>query len=253
MSASKIETVYGRHSVRHVIENSPQDILELWVQSGKKPTAELRELLDKARNAGIAVQEVSRESLDKQTKRALHQGVMIKQLRSKARQYSVEDLIAEKKQNLFLLILDGVQDPHNLGACLRSANAAGVDAVIIPKDRSATLNSTVSKVACGAAENTPLIQVSNLARTMRSLQETGVWIVGTVADADAAASLYQVDLTGSVALVMGGEASGLRLNTRKHCDHLVSLPMQGVVESLNVSVATGICLYEGLRQRQSVE
>ena len=247
MASAKVEIVYGKHSVRHAIENSPQKVLELWVQLGKKNSAELKELLDKARHAGIAIQQVSRESLDKQAKQALHQGVLIKQLPSNDTHHSVEKLLADEGRNLFLLILDGVQDPHNLGACLRSANAAGVDAVIIPRDRSAGLNSTVSKVASGGAENTPLIRVSNLARTMRTLQEAGVWIVGTVADTET--SIYDLDLQGSLAIVMGGEASGLRQNTRKHCDHLASLPMQGAVESLNVSVATGICLYECLRQR----
>jgi len=148
----------------------------------------------------------------------------------------------------FLLILDHVQDPHNLGACLRSADAAGVDAVITPKDRSVSLTETVLLVACGAAESIPFVQVTNLARTMRQLKESGIWIIGTADQADK--SLYETDLTGPLALAMGSEGKGLRRLTRELCDFLVSLPMAGRVESLNVSVATGICLFEAVRQRR---
>ena len=146
-----------------------------------------------------------------------------------------------------LLVLDGVKDPHNLGACLRVADGAGADAVIVPRDRAVGLTSTVRKVACGAAETTPLVRVRNLARAMRSLKEAGIWCVG--ADADAETGYTEADLGGRIALVMGGEESGLRRLTREHCDLLIRLPMRGLVESLNVSVASGICLYEALRQR----
>jgi 23S rRNA (guanosine2251-2'-O)-methyltransferase len=148
------------------------------------------------------------------------------------------------------LVLDGVQDPHNLGACLRTADAAGVRAVIMPKARTAPLSATVSKVASGAAEHIPVIQVTNLARTLRQMQEAGIWIIGT-AD-DAGCSLYGADFKRAVALVMGGEGAGLRENTRQHCDLLVRIPMAGSVESLNVSVAAGICLFEAVRQRGKV-
>ncbi|MGQ7192062.1 23S rRNA (guanosine(2251)-2'-O)-methyltransferase RlmB, partial [Escherichia sp. HC-TM1] len=141
----------------------------------------------------------------------------------------------------------GVTDPHNLGACLRSADAAGVHAVIVPKDRSAQLNATAKKVACGAAESVPLIRVTNLARTMRMLQEENIWIVGTAGEADH--TLYQSKMTGRLALVMGAEGEGMRRLTREHCDELISIPMAGSVSSLNVSVATGICLFEAVRQR----
>jgi 23S rRNA (guanosine2251-2'-O)-methyltransferase len=147
----------------------------------------------------------------------------------------------------FLLVLDGVTDPHNLGACLRSADAAGVHAVIVPRDRSAQLNATAKKVACGAAENVPLIRVTNLARTLRLLQEMNVWVVGTAGEADH--TLYQSKMTGPMALVMGAEGEGMRRLTREHCDELISIPMAGTVSSLNVSVATGICLFEAVRQR----
>ena len=148
----------------------------------------------------------------------------------------------------FLLILDGVQDPHNLGACLRTADAAGVHAVIVPRDKACGLTSTVRKVACGAAETVPFVQVTNLTRTLKALQQAGIWIIGT--DLDTTQSLYDSDLTGPLALVLGAEGKGLRRLTREACDSLVKLPMQGTVQSLNVSVSAGICLYEALRQRQ---
>lgn len=148
-----------------------------------------------------------------------------------------------------MLILDGITDPHNLGACLRSAEAAGIDAVIVPKDKSAQLNATAKKVACGAAESVPLIRVTNLARTLRQLQQQHIWIVGTAGEANH--TLYESKLTGAIALVMGAEGEGMRRLTREHCDELISIPMAGVVSSLNVSVATGVCLFEAVRQRRS--
>ena len=151
----------------------------------------------------------------------------------------------------FLLVLDGVQDPHNLGACLRSADAAGVHAVIVPKDRSAGLTATVRKVACGAAETVPLLAVTNLARTLRTLQDAGVWLFGAAGEAEK--SIYDIDLKGPLALVMGNEGSGLRRLTREHCDELFAIPMVGTVESLNVSVATGVALFEAGRQRRHTD
>jgi 23S rRNA (guanosine2251-2'-O)-methyltransferase len=148
----------------------------------------------------------------------------------------------------FLLILDGIQDPHNLGACLRTADAAGVDAVILPRDRSAPLNATVRKVACGAAEFVPVVRVTNLARIMRAIRDRGIWVYGAAGEAES--TLYQTDLSGPLALVLGGEGKGLRRLTREHCDGLVSIPLDGSVSSLNVSVATGVCLFEARRQRR---
>lgn len=249
MGSKKTNKVYGQHAVRLALENNPENIFELWVQGDKKPGAELNHLVEMAKAAGIGVQQVSRASLDRHSGRALHQGVMIRQTAEQAgNKYSLDELLADKPAELLLLILDGVQDPHNLGACLRTANAAGANAVIIPKNNSASLSATVSKVASGAVEKTPLIQVSNLSRALRQLQQAGVWVVGTAADGDK--SIYEIDLSVSLAIVMGGEGQGLRQNTRKHCDYLATLPMHGVVESLNVSVASGICLYESLRQKQ---
>ena len=250
MSKNKVEIIYGLHTVRHALEQSPTYILEVSVQKDKKPSAELDNILELARAGGVSIQHVSRDSLDKPTGNARHQGVVIKQRpRKRNKQVDLDALLADQEGALLLLVLEGIQDPHNLGACLRTANAAGVDAVLLSKDRAVPVNATVSKVASGGAENMPVITVSNIARTLRKLQEAGVWIVGTAADAGK--SLYEVDLTVSIAIVMGSEGKGLRQNTREHCDHLVNLPMQGVVESLNVSVATGVCLYEALRQRKA--
>lgn len=151
----------------------------------------------------------------------------------------------------FFLVLDGVQDPHNLGACLRTADGAGVDAVIAPRNRAVGMTETVSRISCGAAENVPFIQVTNIVRTLKELQKNGVWIVGT-ADGTESSSLYDVDFKGPMALVMGAEGAGLRRLTQETCDLVVQIPMQGKVDCLNVSVATGVCLYEALRQRQSL-
>ena len=248
MSKAKIEIIYGLHTVRHALEQSPENIIEIFVDKSKGSNSDIERMLELANAAKIQVQKVSREYLDKQSGAALHQGVVVKQRSSKkSNDGDLDTLLAKDDGALLFLVLDGIQDPQNLGACLRSANAAGVDAVLLSKDRSAVVNATVSKVASGAAENTLIITVSNIARTLRKLQEAGVWIVGTAADVKK--SLYELDLTISTAIVMGSEGKGLRQNTREHCDHLVKLPMQGVVESLNVSVASGVCLYEVLRQR----
>ena len=160
---------------------------------------------------------------------------------------SLYELLETSKEDPFLLVLDCVQDPHNLGACLRTADAVGVQAVIVPKDRSVSLTPTVRHIACGAAESVPLIVVTNLVRTLKELKNMGVWLVGTADDADK--SLYEIDLSGPLAIVMGAEGKGLRRLTREQCDFLAYLPMKGKVECLNVSVATGVCLYEALRQR----
>ena len=160
----------------------------------------------------------------------------------------VED-VGEVKEKPLFLVLDGITDPHNFGACLRVADGAGVNAVVVPKDRSASINATVSKVSSGASEVMPVITVTNLVRSMKEMQEAGVWLIGT--DDEAEKSIYDIDLTGSVAIVMGAEGEGMRRLTRETCDELVHIPMQGVVSSLNVSVASGVCLYEALRQRQA--
>lgn len=243
------EIIYGIHAVKALLERDPQRFLEVFVMKGREDRR-LLPLLQQLEEGGIRVQVAQRQWLDEKVEGAVHQGIMARV--KPGRQYQendLPDLLASLDHPPFLLILDGVTDPHNLGACLRSADAAGIDAVIVPRDRSAQLNATAKKVACGAAESVPLIRVTNLARTMRLLQEENIWIIGTAGEADH--SLYQSKMAGAMALVMGAEGDGMRRLTREHCDELISIPMAGSVSSLNVSVATGICLFEAVRQRSA--
>ena len=242
------EIIYGVHSVKALLESSPQRIKEVYILKGRED----RRLLSIAREVealGIVVQVANKQWMDAQTEGGVHQGIIANVMPGK--QYQEGDLpdLLASTESLFLLVLDGVTDPHNLGACLRSADAAGVHAVIVPKDRSAQLNATAKKVASGAAESVPLIRVTNLARTLRLLQEYNVWVVGTAGEADH--TLYQSQFSGPIALVMGAEGEGMRRLTREHCDELISIPMAGSVSSLNVSVATGVCLFEVVRQRSN--
>ena len=208
----------------------------------------LQPLLNELYNVGVSVQFLNRQTLDKKADGEVHQGIIARIQPAKELNENDLDQILQHQQNPLLLVLDGITDPHNLGACLRTADAAGVCAVIMPRDKSAQLTSIARKVACGAAENVPLIRVTNLARTLRLLQqEYNVWVVGTAGEATE--SLYQTKLSGALALVMGAEGEGMRRLTREHCDQLISIPMAGSVSSLNVSVATGVCLFEIVRQR----
>jgi 23S rRNA (guanosine2251-2'-O)-methyltransferase len=196
----------------------------------------------------VPVRRVARTELDERVPGVSHQGVVAEMTVAAAlSENELPQFLDGLGKPPLLLILDGVQDPHNLGACLRSADAAGVDAVILPKDRSAPLNATARKVACGAAETVPVVRVTNLARTLRAIRDAGVWLYGAAGEAQQA--LYDVDLSGPVALVLGGEGKGLRRLTREHCDALMAIPLAGSVSSLNVSVAAGICLFEARRQR----
>ncbi len=240
------EIIYGIHAVKALLDREPERFLEVFMLKGRDDRR-LQPLITELEQNGIVIQLANRQWLDSQVEGAVHQGIIAKVREGKQYQENdLPDLLASIEKPL-LLILDGITDPHNLGACLRSADAAGVHAVIAPRDRSAQLNATAKKVACGAAENVPLIKVTNLARTMRLLQEHNIWIVGTAGEADH--TLYQSKMTGPMALVMGAEGEGMRRLTREHCDELVSIPMAGSVSSLNVSVATGICLFEVVRQR----
>ncbi|MGQ8776700.1 23S rRNA (guanosine(2251)-2'-O)-methyltransferase RlmB [Serratia sp. NA_112.1] len=240
------EIIYGIHAVKALLDNDPQRFLEVFILKGRDDRR-LQPLVAELEATGIVIQVANRQWLDEKVEGAVHQGIIARV--REGRQYQENDLPAllESVDTPFLLVLDGVTDPHNLGACLRSADAAGVHAVIVPRDRSAQLNATAKKVACGAAENVPLIRVTNLARTLRLLQEMNVWVVGTAGEADH--TLFQSKMTGPMALVMGAEGEGMRRLTREHCDELISIPMAGTVSSLNVSVATGICLFEAVRQR----
>lgn len=244
---SQLESVFGIHSVKALLQSAPERVVELWCLKGRDD-AEFNKIVAKGREYGASVQFVARKTLDDRAKGENHQGILARVKAARVMTEADLDTIMEKSKQPFFLILDGVTDPHNLGACLRNADGAGVDAVIVPKDKSASLNPTVRKVACGAAETMPLIQVTNLARTMRWLQEQQVWLVGTAGETDQ--NLFETKLNGPMAIVMGAEGKGMRRLTREHCDELVKLPMAGSVTSLNVSVATGICLYEVVRQRQ---
>lgn len=242
--------VYGIHAVSAALRR-PGAVQELLIAEEGRMNPRLTKLLDQARNAGVTLRKVKREALDDAAQGERHQGIvaMLSGAEPPVVASDLEDLLEGLDHPAFLLILDGVQDPQNLGACLRSADAAGVDAVIVPKDKAAGITPVVRKVACGAAESVPFFQVTNLARTLRDLQERGIWLIGAAGEAEG--SLYQADLRGPLALVMGAEEQGMRRLTREHCDVLIHIPMAGSVESLNVSVATGVCLFEAVRQRRS--
>lgn len=243
---SDLENVYGVHAVEALLRHHSKRVKQLILADGRsEPRMQvLRELAEAAR---IQVSTLSRREMDEQIE-GVHQGVLAKVSPSQIwGEQMLDELLDRLAEPPLLLVLDGVTDPHNLGACLRTADAAGVHAVIIPKDKSATLNATVRKVACGAAEVVPLIAVTNLVRSLQKLQQKGLWVVGTAGEAEQ--TLYQQDMTGPLILVMGAEGAGMRRLTRETCDFLVRLPMQGSVSSLNVSVATGVCLFEAQRQR----
>ena len=240
MSKSKNELIYGVHAVESALKHRAENVLQLWVLQGRTDKR-IKKLLDLARQNGISVQSISAEKMKKKCSDGSHQGVAADLRISKARQMALEDVLS-KQGELLLLILDEVQDPHNIGACLRSADAAGVDAVVVSKNRSPGITPVVRKVACGAADTVPFIQVTNLARAMEKIRDHGVWVIGTAGETDN--SLYDINVGQRTALVMGAEGKGMRRLTRENCDELVYIPMRGSVESLNVSVATGISLFE---------
>ena len=248
---AKDEIVLGIHAINALIKRAPERFIEMWLLKGRDDER-LLPIINLARKYKIPVQFVHRKVLDDKSDGEQHQGVIARVTPGKTyTENDLEDILSQadaRDESPFLLILDGVTDPHNLGACLRNADAAGVQAIIVPKDKAARITATVRKVAVGAAETVPLVQVTNLARTMKQLQQMGVWIVGTAGETDTC--LYDVKLNGPMALVMGAEGKGMRRLTREHCDQLVKLPMAGSVSSLNVSVATGICLFEIVRQRR---
>lgn len=248
MTSSK-QYVFGLHAVDALLNKQPERVIRLCVFP-ERNDKKLDALVSLAKKLGIPVDQASRQELDRMTQEANHQGVVA--YCNKSRTYdeaSLKQLLQDLTVPPFVLLLDGVQDPHNLGACFRSADAAGVHAIIAPKDKAVGITPIVSKVASGAAETMPFIQVTNLARTMEQLKESGVWLYG--ADAEAKQTLYQTKLTGAIGMVLGAEGSGLRRLTRELCDVLLKIPMQGTVSSLNVSVATGIFLFEAVRQRES--
>lgn len=246
MSSAKV--LFGFHAVSVRLKTHPASVIEVFFDASRRD-ARMRQFLDRARESGVRLVESDGLRLSKLCGGHGHQGVVARaHALDTAR--SLDDLLdgldAAGLPPL-LLVLDGVTDPHNLGACLRVADGAGAHAVIAPKDHAAGLNATVAKVASGAAETVPYFMVTNLARTLGELKERQIWVIGT--SDDAPRTLYQADLKGPTALVLGAEGAGMRQLTRKTCDELISIPMRGAVESLNVSVASGVCLYEALRQR----
>ena len=247
MSSPKV--LFGFHAVGVRLKTAPQSIVEIYYEASRRD-ARMRQFLDRAREAGVRLIEADGERLAKLAGGHGHQGVAAR-VEATQQITSLDELLENLEEsgvkNPLLLVLDGVTDPHNLGACLRVADGAGAHAVIAPKDHAAGINATVAKVASGAAETVPYFMVTNLARTLNELKERNIWIIGTSGDAEK--NVYQVDLKGPVALVLGAEGDGMRQLTRKTCDELVSIPMQGAVESLNVSVASGVCLFEAVRQR----
>jgi 23S rRNA (guanosine2251-2'-O)-methyltransferase len=240
--------IAGIHAVRSALKFGAAGVGQLWLERSRRDQR-LHELEELARAAGVRVHQVARDELDRAAHGTNHQGAIAWVQAPAARgEADLADILDAIPGPPLILVLDGVQDPHNLGACLRSADGAGVHCLIAPKDNAVGLTPAAVKVASGAAETLPYIQVTNLARTMDLLKDRGIWCYGAVGEARA--SLYETDLTGPLGLVMGNEGKGLRRLTRERCDGLVRLPMRGHVESLNVSVATGICLYEALRQRE---
>ncbi len=240
------EFIYGIHAVKAVLEREPERFIEAMVLKGRQDDR-LMPILNELQALGVSIQQMGRKALDDKARGANHQGVIARVKPAKQLNEHDLDAILAQHESPLLLVLDGVTDPHNLGACLRNADAAGVAAVIVPKDKSAPMTATVSKVACGAAETVPLVRVTNLARTMRALQEKNIWFVGTAGEATH--DIYQAKLTGPLAIVMGAEGDGMRRLTRETCDDLIKIPMAGSVSSLNVSVASGVCLFEAVRQR----
>nr|WP_315595418.1 23S rRNA (guanosine(2251)-2'-O)-methyltransferase RlmB [uncultured Cupriavidus sp.] len=244
---AKHKLLIGFHAVNARLRQNAQSVSDIYIEANRKDRR-MQDFIRLAESLGVTLHPVDADRLRGMAGTDRHQGVVAR-ADDVSLALNLDELLDGIEGTPLLLVLDGVTDPHNLGACLRVADGAGAHAVIAPKDRSVGLNTTVAKVASGAAETVPYITVTNLARTLRELQERGVWVIGTADGTDKA--LYDVDLKGPTAIVMGAEGEGMRRLTRETCDDLVSIPMAGGVESLNVSVASGVCLYEAVRQRRA--
>lgn len=245
---SQSQRIFGIHAVQSAITNSPEKLIQAWVDK-QRQDKKISTLCSQLNQLGVSIQPIDRKRLEQLAKGQNHQGIMLELRLPKAlNEDALKQALTTNTQIPFYLVLDQIQDPHNLGACLRTADAAGVQGVILPQNQSVDFTPVVCKVASGAAETIPVYRVTNLARTLKWLQEQGLWIVGTSDDSDKTA--YEVDMTSPLVIVMGSEGKGMRRLTREHCDWLVKLPMAGYVSSLNLSVATGIMLYETVRQRQ---
>ncbi|MGV6857856.1 MAG: 23S rRNA (guanosine(2251)-2'-O)-methyltransferase RlmB [bacterium] len=247
-SGGRSEKIAGLHAVESALRNDPARVLQVSVRDGRRDRR-LQEILQLARQAGVKVSVLDGGAFSRQAAGLKHQGVFaLYEPASTLTEKELPGLLDKLDHPPLLLILDGVTDPHNLGACLRTADAAGVDAVIVPRDNAVSITPVVRKVASGAAEVVPFVQVTNLSRMLDKLRESGVWLVGTSDKAEH--DIFAQDMTGPLGLIMGAEGKGMRRLTAERCDFLVSIPMQGHVSSLNISVATGVCLYESLRQRR---
>ena len=243
MSSPRI--LFGFHAITVRMKTAPKSVIELHVEANRRD-ARMRSFVDRARESDIKIVETDGERLDKLAGTSRHQGVVAR-VDAVVMPHSLDEVIESVEGPPLVLFLDGITDPHNLGACLRVADGAGAHAIVAPKDHAVGVNATVAKVASGAAETVPYIMVTNLARTLNELKDFDIRIIGTSDDAEQ--DLYDLDLTGPIAFVLGSEGDGMRQLTRKTCDQLVRIPMAGAVESLNVSVAAGVCLFEALRQR----
>jgi len=243
----KTEYVYGLHVLESLLRNRPERVLEIWLQENRADES-VDTIKTLAKKQGVSLQHADRRKLDQMTQQAVHQGAVAKiQLEPLPGEHELNALLESGREPAFLLYLDGIQDPQNLGACIRTAEAAGIQAVVFQKDRSASLTAVARKAAAGAIERLPIFQVGNLARSLETIKKAGVWVVGTAGKGDK--NLYEIDLNGPLAIVMGAEGAGLRSRIEGLCDHLVAIPMEGQTESLNVSVATGVMLFEARRQR----
>lgn len=239
------DIAYGIHSVESLLKHSPDKVLQIWLQKNRDDNR-INTIITLAKKSGVSIEYISTDKLNKKYEGVRHQGVVAR-IRSSGKSMQIEDILG--LEQCLLLVLDGVEDPHNIGACLRTADAVGVDAVIVSKNRSPGITPVVRKVASGAADTVPFITVSNLARSLQQLKDNDVWVIGTAGETRT--SIFDCKPSKKMALVMGAEEKGLRRLTRESCDELVRIPMAGSVESLNISVATGICLYD-LQRKQSL-
>ncbi len=246
------EIVYGVHAARHALEADAKAVRLLWLHDDGRPRQVLRAILELAGRQGVTVRRVERRRLDRLSRGGRHQGVALLRRRPPmASPRDLQALLAIERPQRLLLAVDGIQDPHNLGACMRAADAAGADGIVVPRHRSAPLTPAARKVACGAAERLPLFCVPNLRQALERLRETGLWLLGL--DADAPTAIYDLDLCRPLVVAVGSEGTGLRRLTRLCCDRLARIPLRGSVESLNVGVAAGIALFEAVRQRRAQE
>lgn len=245
-SKKEEEVAYGIHAVESVLKHSPEIVLQIFLQKNRDDVR-INTIVNLANKSGISIEQISTDKLNKKYEGVIHQGVVARIRSKNKKSLQIEDVLQLDK--CLLLVLDGIEDPHNIGACLRTSDAVGVDAVVVSKNRSPGITAIVRKVASGAAETVPFIEVSNLARCLQQLKDNDVWVIGAAGDTDT--SIFDCKPARKTALVMGAEENGLRRLTRESCDELVKIPMFGSVESLNVSVATGICLFE-LQRKQAL-